>query len=142
QQKVGEKRFVNNINELAKRLGEGEGFKKQPTLSAKDSKLDLVAWKGFRDSRASQIILFGQCAAGENWINKLTELDPDGFWDQWMERGKVSSLLRSVFMPHRLHDQDAWNKYARSARLLFDRCRVVAHSHEATSTCGFAKRLL
>lgn len=142
QKTSGEKRFVTNINDLAKKLGEGEGFKKQPTHSTKDSKLDLVAWKSFQDGRSSQIILFGQCAAGDNWINKLTELDPDVFWDQWMERGKVSSLLRSVFMPHRLHDQDQWNKHARSARLLFDRCRVVAHAHLATATGGFADRLL
>lgn len=140
--KTGEKRFVSNINDLAKKLGEGEGFKKQSTHSAKDSKLDLVAWKSFQDRRSSQVILFGQCAAGDNWINKLTELDPDVFWDQWMERGKVSSLLRSVFMPHRIHDLDQWNKHARSARLLFDRCRVVAHSHQATATGGFADRLL
>ena len=59
-----------------------------------------------------------------------------------MDRGRVSSLLRSVFMPHRVYDHDQWNKHARSARLLFDRCRVVAHSHGATSTGGFAKRLL
>jgi hypothetical protein len=133
---------VTNINNLAKKLGEGDGFKKQHTLSAKDSKLDLVAWKGFQDGRSSQIILFGQCAAGDNWINKLTELDPNVFWDQWMDRGPVSSLLRSVFMPHRVHDNDQWNKHARSARLLFDRCRVVAHSHLTTATGGFADRLL
>ena len=68
QKKSGEKKFVANINDLAKKLGEGEGFKKQSTFSAKDSKLDLVAWKSFRDERPSQIILFGQCAAGDNWI--------------------------------------------------------------------------
>jgi hypothetical protein len=140
--KAGERRFENNINVLAKKLREGEGFKKQKTFSAKDSKLDLVAWKGFQDERSSQIILFGQCAAGANWPDKLCELDPEGFWDQWMSRGKVSSPLRSVFMPHRVYDHQEWDKHARSARLLFDRCRVVALAHNETAAGEFAKRLL
>jgi hypothetical protein len=142
QKKNGEKKFVANINDLAKKLGEGEGFKKQSTFSAKDSKLDLVAWKSFRDGRPSQFILFGQCAAGDNWTHKLTELIPEDFWDQWMARAKVSSPLRSVFMPHRVYDHERWDKHARSARLLFDRCRVVAHAHQDTATGGFATRLL
>ena len=82
------KHFQANVNELAKRLGEGECFRSQRTLSAKDSKLDLVAWKSFPDSRPSQIVLFGQCAAGANWTGKLNELIPDAFWDQWMNRAR------------------------------------------------------
>ena len=139
---TGGRKFKANVNALAQKLGEGHGFKEQPVLGAKDSKLDLVAWKGFQDQRSSQIILFGQCAAGDNWITKLNELDPEGFWDQWMDRGKVSTPLRSVFMPHRVYDNDRWDKHARSARLLFDRCRVVAFAHKATSNGAFAKRLL
>lgn len=142
QNKTGERRFEQNINALAKKLGEGDGFKKQPTFSAKDSKLDVVAWKGFQDGRASQLILFGQCAAGGNWPNKLNELDPEAFWDQWMERGKVSSPLRSVFMPHRIYEHQEWEKLARSARLLFDRCRIVAFAHQDTTKGAFANRLL
>jgi hypothetical protein len=142
KRKVGGKKFQENINFLAKCLGEGDGFKKQPTLAAKDSKLDIVAWKGFLDGRPSQIILFGQCAAGANWLDKLCELDPEAFWDQWMSRGKISSPLRSVFMPHRVYDHRRWEKHARSARLLFDRCRVVSFAHSDTATGDFAKRLL
>jgi hypothetical protein len=136
------RRFESNVNALAKQLAEGECFRKQPTLSAKDSKLDLVAWKRFQDNRASQIVLFGQCAAGANWTDKLTELDPEQFWDQWMNQGKISTPLRSVFMPHRIFDHHEWEKHARSARLLFDRCRVVAFAHQDTSNGAFADRLL
>jgi hypothetical protein len=135
-------RFQAMINDLAKRLGEGECFRPQRTFSAKDSQLDLVAWKGFPDSRPSQIILFGQCAAGANWTSKLNELIPEDFWDQWMNRGKVSTPLRSVFVPHRIFDHDRWENHARSARLLFDRCRVVAFAHHETQRGVFADRLL
>lgn len=136
------KRFQSSVNELARRLGEGEGFRSQRTFSAKDSKLDLVAWKAFPDSRPSRLILFGQCAAGASWADKLSELSPDAFWDQWMNRGKVSAPLQSVFIPHRIHDDGVWEHHARRARLLFDRCRVVAFAHHETACGEFADRLL
>jgi hypothetical protein len=118
--------FATKVKELASKLGEGEGFRKQRTFSTKDSKVDLVAWRGFPDKRASQMILFGQCAGGENWRgDKLSSLNPDAFWDQWMKKGKVSALFESVFIPHRLFEDDEWELRARRARLLFDRCRVV-----------------
>jgi len=136
------KRFQASVNDLAKKLGEGESFRAQRTFSAKDSKLDLVAWKGFPDCRPSQIILFGQCAGGGNWRGKLNELIPEDFWDQWMNRSKVSTPLRSVFVPHRVFDDDEWEKHARNARLLFDRCRVAAFAHRDTAHGKFADRLL
>lgn len=136
------KRFQTNVNDLAKKLGEGECFRSQKTFSAKDSKLDVVAWKAFPDSRPCQIILFGQCASGANWRGKLNELDPEVFWDQWMNRGKVSAPLRSVFIPHRIYAEEEWEPHARRARLLFDRCRVVAYAHRDTASGTFATRLL
>lgn len=142
QGKQSRQRFRNNINDLAKHLAEGERFREQRTFFSKDSKLDLVAWKGFLDGRPSQVIIFGQCAAGANWAHKLSELDPDVFWDQWMNDGKVSTLIRSVFMPHRLFEDELWKMQARRARLLFDRCRVVALAHDETIGGKIANRLL
>jgi hypothetical protein len=138
----GKKRFIESVNRLAKKLGEGQGFKPQKTFSTKDGKLDVVAWKPFPDGLASQVILFGQCAGGSNWTHKLTELDPDAFWDQWMSRGKVSQPLRTLFMPHRVHDVQEWEKHGRSARLLFDRCRIAAFAHRETKRGAFANKLL
>ncbi len=134
--------FQANIKSLARTLGEGSDFRPQKTFSTKDSKLDLVAWKRFSDRRASQVIIFGQCAAGANWNSKLSELDPDVFWDQWMSEGKVSALLRSVFIPHRIFEDQEWSKHARHARLLFDRCRVASLAHNDTKEGTFADRLL
>jgi hypothetical protein len=135
--------FSKNVTRLAAALGEGEAFRNQKTFSTKDSKLDLVAWKPFDDKRASQVILFGQCAAGADWTgSKLTELNPEVFWDQWMKKGRVSSLLRSVFVPHRVFEDEEWELRARSARLLFDRCRVVAYAHRSVCQTDLDKRLL
>lgn len=135
--------FQSSVNSLAGVLREGEGFGRMKTFSTKDSQLDVVAWKPFHDRRTSQIILFGQCAAGADWrAGKLTELDPDVFWDQWFLRTKVSAILRSVFVPHRIFDDEEWNLRATSARLLFDRCRVTAHAHEKVDAGELKNRLL
>lgn len=136
--------FKTKVDALVSALGEGQSFSSTKTFSSRDSKLDIVAWKGFDDKRSSQLVVFGQCKAGQNWQDGLSELDPDTFWDQWLSggKGKVSQLLRSVFIPHRLFDDDEWDHRARSARLLFDRCRVVSHSHPHTASGPFAHRLL
>jgi hypothetical protein len=135
--------FKTKINALVSALGEGQPFLSKKTFSTKDSKLDLVAWKGFEDGRASQIIIFGQCKAGANWHTQL-QFEPDVFWDQWLSggKGKVSRLLRSMFVPHRIFDDEEWEHRARESRLLFDRCRIVNHAHADTATGPFATRLL
>jgi hypothetical protein len=140
----GKNVFRKNVEALAKELGEGQCFASSKTFAAKDSKLDIVAWKGFEDKRPSQVIIFGQCKAGGDWRNELTELDPNAFWDQWLSggKGKVSQLLRSVFVPHRVFDDEEWDLRARWARLLFDRCRIVSHAHSHTASGKFATRLL
>jgi hypothetical protein len=142
--KAANNAFRSNIEALIKALGEGQCFTSPKTFSSKDSKLDIVAWKGFADKRSSQVIVFGQCKSGKNWTDGLSELEPDAFWDQWLAggKGKVSQLLRSVFVPHRLFDEEEWDHRARWARLLFDRCRVVSHSHSSTASGSFAVRLL
>jgi hypothetical protein len=128
--KKSKKTFAEKVTELATQVGEGEGFREQRTFSTKDSKIDLIAWKRFIDKRSSQLILFGQCAAGANWHgDKLSSLDPEAFWQQWMKKSQVSSFMKSVFMPHRVFDDDEWELRARPAKLLFDRCRVVNHAH-------------
>jgi hypothetical protein len=105
-------------------LGEGQGFKDQSTFQRKDDKVDLVAWKVFRDRRTSKLVMFGQCASGNNWKDKFAELQADEFWAQWMQDGKISPLIRSFYVPHRI-DNAQWDYTARRTGLLFDRCRIA-----------------
>ncbi|HEX7314342.1 MAG TPA: hypothetical protein VF297_10485 [Pyrinomonadaceae bacterium] len=119
--KVG---FKKAIKDLCKKLGEGKDFKEQPVLSRQDDKVDLIVWKHFSDRRTSKIVMFGQCAAGDNWISKVTELQPSAFWRQWMVEARVSPHLRSFYIPHRVAIEE-WDLYARKSDILFDRCRVA-----------------
>ncbi|MBU2610952.1 MAG: hypothetical protein KJ606_08420 [Chloroflexi bacterium] len=122
--------FSDAITQLSRLLGEGGFFCGEPTLSRKDDTLDVVAWVDFIDKRPSKIILFGQCAAGENWDEKLADLQPDAFWRQWMAESLVSPTpIKSFFIPHRI-DKEKWNFIARKAGVMFERCRVAYWAHE------------
>lgn len=122
--------FQTQVNRLTTELCEGEGYKQLPGVRIQDGRLDLVAWKPFPDRRGSQLLLFGQCAAGANWDGaKLSELQPqEGFWANWMLDAAVSPLIRSYFVPHRIPDIGYWKRNARLGGVLFDRCRVALHS--------------
>ncbi len=124
--------FSEAVTEMCRHIGEGQSYKDQPSLSSKDDRLDLVAWKDFRDKLSSKILMFGQCASGWDWEDKLTELRPEAFCGNWMADFPTSPLIRSFFTPHRI-ERRKWNWATRNAGILFDRCRVAywAHGEEA-----------
>jgi len=93
------------------------------TLRKKDGGLDLVAWKHFPDGQIGKIILFGHCASGSNWDNKINELQPNDFCTRWLG-GDRSPVVKSFFIPHRL-SPDVFADRAVSAKLFFDRCRIA-----------------
>lgn len=124
--------FSDAVTYLARNLlQEGGGYRNQPTLSRKDDTLDLVAWADFVDKSPSKLIIFGQCAAGENWGDKLTELQPDAFWNQWMAEPLVSPTpIKSFFIPHRIKtNDDSWKLFGRKAGIIFERCRIAYWAH-------------
>lgn len=127
--------FHDAINELCVRLGEGAGIRTVKTLNKKDDHVDLVAWKGFADRRESKLILFGQCASGAKWEDKVSELQPNAFWNHWMQESETSQLCRSFFVPHCIAYQDGekWRYLARYGGILFDRCRIAYWSKTDTS---------
>jgi hypothetical protein len=117
--------FRDAVNRLCRQFGEGIGFKEQDTLDVKDDKVDLVAWKHFQDRRPGKIVMFGQCAAGGNWTSKISELNPNAFWGQWVQdSGAISPFIRSFYIPHRV-PRSKWDHKARYAGVLFDRCRIA-----------------
>jgi hypothetical protein len=123
-------KFSDAVTELCRLIGEGGGFHKQALNARKDDTLDVVAWVDFKDKLPSKLILFGQCAAGENWTDKLAELQPDAFWGQWMIESVISPVpIKSYFVPHRI-EREKWDFVARKAGIMFDRCRIAYWAHE------------
>jgi hypothetical protein len=125
--RTGNRNFSEALDAFCVDFGEGAGHKGRPTLAdKKDAALDVIVWRTFPDRRAGKLIAFGQCATGRNWRSKLTELQPDAFWDTWIRERPAHPPLRLFFTPYRL-DEGSWFEDSRKAGLFFDRCRIVAH---------------
>lgn len=123
--------FGEAVTELCGRIGEGKGHREHRRLRPQDDALDLIAWKDFSDGRPSKLIMFGQCASGRNWENKLGELNPRAFCGEWMQDSLISpEPIRSFFIPHRV-DRDRWEFNARKAGIFFDRCRIAFWASQA-----------
>lgn len=119
------KGFAGVIDQLAGFIGEGDGFKPQDTLSRKDDGIDVVGIKHIGGPRVSNLVIYGQCATGADWqtSGKLSQCQPESFFDQWMSGHKVSPPIRSYFIPYVVGDAKfVWA--ARRAGLLFERLRV------------------
>ncbi len=107
-----------------KNIEEGEGFREQPSLRSQDDTVDVVAWSDFPDHLPGKLLMFGACASGANWENKINELQPGVFCNQWMIEPPASPLVKAFFIPHRI-DKSLWMKYSRRSGIIFDRCRIA-----------------
>jgi hypothetical protein len=117
--------FIASVNTLCKSMGEGGGFSnKLKPKQVKDDGLDVVAWKCFPDDRMGKAILFGQCATGRRWDQKLADLNADAFMRSWFtDSPKVLSLF---FVPEIVSDEDDWKRTTYNTGIVFDRCRIAA----------------
>jgi hypothetical protein len=122
--------FRAAVDHLCESIGEGGGCRQRIRLRhQRDAKLDVVAWRSFPDRRAGQVIAFGQCATGRSWTDKLHELQPRAFGALWLRDPLAVDPLRLFFVPFRV-SRERWEEASFHGGLLFDRCRIVAHSDE------------
>lgn len=121
---VGKSAFATLVDEIATHIGEGRGFKSQPTLNKKDDHTDLVCVRKFDHSRPSNLLVFGQCASGADWTGKTTELQPSTFCEQWFMEKPIGDVQRSFFMPYCI-ESERWGYHSRYAGFLFDRLRIA-----------------
>lgn len=126
--------FDKAIDSLCEIIGEGGKFRQSQTYDRKDDTLDLIGWKEFIDKKQSKIIVFGQCAGGKHWADKVTELQPKEFCEMWLMHAPLVPPIKSFFMPHNI-ELEKWELYARKTGLLFDRCRVAYWAHNSGQPC-------
>ena len=121
--------FRAALDDLCSKLGEGQGCRndRSSLKDQKDAKLDLVVWQPFPDRRVGKLIAFGQCATGQDWRDKLSELQPSEFCAMWLRDMPAHGPVRLFFMPFRV-DQAKWMEVSRRGGILFDRCRISFHA--------------
>lgn len=121
--------FRAALDRLCRRMGEGARCKLEDTRSAQDDNLDIVAWNDFPDRKPGKLLLFGQCATGEDWQGmKLTSLQPTEFCMYWLHEVPRSPLIRAYFIPHRVSSHD-WHRSTTFGGIIFDRCRISYWTH-------------
>lgn len=118
--------FPGKVDELCRRIKEGEGFvnRDEAPPNEKDGKLDVVAWKHFTDALPGKLIAFGQCKTGVNYKDELTRLQPDSFCRKWLRSSPALTPIRLFFVSEAL-PRSRWHSASIDAGLLFDRCRIV-----------------
>ena len=120
--------FRDALTSICAQVGEWTVGPVSRVLRPQDGGLDLVAWKHFPDLRSGKLVLFGHCASGRDWDDKINELQPNDFCSKWLG-GDRSPIIKAFFIPHRLVP-DVFDDRAISAKLFFDRCRIA---HWATN---------
>ena len=128
--RVEPKGFKAALDALCNELCEGVGHHKaRPKLPhEKDAKLDVVAWREFDDRRQGKLIIFGQCATGNDWVGKVTELPQTVDWcTTWMADRPGVWPVRSFFVPHRI-ERTSWFDTCVKGGILHDRCRIASLS--------------
>jgi len=126
--------FKKAVDDLCRRMGEGVCHRRNRTElpSRKDAKLDIVAWRDFHDRRRGKLIGFGQCATGQNWKEKLTELPATNDWcTYWLDDRPAVWPIRLFFVPHRVAEKN-WLHTCVYGGILFDRCRIAGLTVDIT----------
>jgi len=119
------KNFGSALDDLCRAIGEGKGHRPcRLSKDQKDAKLDVVAWRAFPDGRPGKSLAFGQCATGNDWRDKRTELQSQAWCEQWMQETPVVPAMRFFFIPHRIPYND-WAYTCRLGGVLFERCRIA-----------------
>ena len=123
----GPKAFYDAVEDLCQQLGEGLGCRvpKPQSAHVKDAKLDVVAWVPFGDRRTNQLSVFGQCATGSNWRDKLTELLPAAFCKRWFREQPAATPSSAFFVPRHIEERYWPEAAVGDQRILFDRLRIV-----------------
>ena len=119
--------FYDAVEDLCQEMGEGIGcgVSRPDTAMVKDAKLDLVAWVSFGDNRPNQFSVFGQCATGTNWRDKINELQPEDFCKTWLRKMPAVTPALAFFVPRQI-EEGYWRQAANGdRRILFDRLRIA-----------------
>ena len=126
---------VEAVDYLARELLETRRSEGRIKASDKDLGLDSVAWKPFQDLRKGHVILFCQCATGNNWRSKIGDLSLNR-WQKLISFTTKPILLFAV--PWVLEDDDrAWIEEFGFA--IFDRVRATSLLGSSLASTDFEK---
>jgi hypothetical protein len=94
-------------------------------LTDQDFGLDVAAWKNFSDGQTSKILVYMQCATGENWESKRGEPDlaAGGTWNKIISW--TTQPVKAMAIPYVVPPGERWSR-ATPGLLLLDRVRIAS----------------
>jgi hypothetical protein len=131
--------FKTALSALCKRMNAGVvNHRARGINHQKDGGLDVVAWVPFFDRRPGQLVAFGQCATGQDWREKVFDVNPYAFRELWMVEG-WNPLPVQVFLIPRCVPDAHWGEATVKGGIVLDRCRIASLVHDfpekATDPC-------
>ncbi|WP_313211482.1 hypothetical protein [Stutzerimonas nitrititolerans] len=95
----------------------------------KDEGMDFVVWKPI-DPRLGQLFLLGQCACGDDWDSKLSDLDIKRL-ERWVNPVTYVDFVKAFAVPHHIPGHLIFADVSTRAGLTFDRVRlaIIAESN-------------
>ena len=116
--------FPNTVSVAEICLIIGEEFTQELPPRYKDRKLDVVGWKSI-DDRNNKLLILMQCAAGNDWRAKTTELQVE-VWRDYIRFGCTPT--RAFGFAHIVND-DLFFDTGKEGGLIFDRLRLYRYLH-------------
>ncbi|RZK58475.1 MAG: hypothetical protein EOO87_00145, partial [Pedobacter sp.] len=104
----------------------GEKFIALPPSYRKDRSLDIIARKPWDDLRPSQIVLLIQCAAGNNWKQKLNDLNLTA-WTKYIHFAAMP--IKGFTVPVIISDETALQEHSYDAGIIIDRARLYRNTY-------------
>jgi hypothetical protein len=114
--------FPRALDYVVGELGEIIGQRDLEDHHSGDDGVDLIGWRRFGDARASQAIIFAQCAIGTDWRGKRDGVSLD-LWRRHIDWH--SHPLKGFAVPFHLEPGRPWRETATRAGIIFDRLRIA-----------------
>lgn len=123
--------FKGSVRDKIKNLGSQINLKVRQRIleqvskyNSKEEGLDVVGWLPFKDHNPNTIIIFGQCACGQNWLNKQNESRRyDRFFEPY-----ILPFVHALFVPHDFKNVNGrfnFDKDINNQTLVFERRRIL-----------------
>jgi hypothetical protein len=143
-------KFLEAIQKFTASFGVGEPrtqFMPSSSHKEKDEGIDVIAWRSFADGRPGQVLLLGQVASGNDWLDKPVQTAVGRFLD-WFVTHPAKFYLPAIFIPFVQHHkfepvravayEPAVRDYCRRTEITFglvvDRLRIVELIAESQET--------
>lgn len=116
------------------------GNSEDPTSQeAKDEGMDFLVWKRL-DARNGSFFVAGQCACGNDWRNKFSDLTHEKI-ERWWSTPSCVPFTRAFAIPYAIPGNVAIQDVSRMAGLVFDRARLTLAGKNSIPAGGWSNWL-